>query len=310
MAGAGGRDQRGPMERLVRLAAVLWAAGRVGVETDRLIEIGGYQAADPKDLKTQLLRDLRHLERQGWQVTNVEGAGETGRYHLDTVDNRLRVRLTPEQTAALQRAALAADRVDLLDRLGLAATRPQSAIPVVVAAGSPGPHLDSVLEALRSRCRVEFRYKGSRRIVHPQSLKRSGGTWYLVGVEEGDDEAKYFVVSRMSGVATDAPGTARRVAARPRTTLDPMSWRVDPPTEVRLEVERDFVADVTHLLGEPARVDDAGDEVVHLTYEVTHRAALRDRLYELGLRVRLLGPADVRDEMLTELQSLVGGGAA
>jgi hypothetical protein len=26
--------------------------------------------------------------------------------------------------------------------------------------------------------------------------------------------------------------------------------------------------------------------------------------------VRLLGPADVRDEMLTELQSLVGGGAA
>ncbi len=315
MPGAGGRDQRGPMERLVRLAAVLWAAGRVGVETERLIEIGGYDADSAKDLKTQLLRDLRHLERQGWQITNVEHAGQTARYRMDTVDNRLRVRLTPDQTAALQRAALAADRVDLLDRLGLGAARPQAAVPIVVTPGSPGSHLETVLEALRSRCRVTFRYKGTQRVVHPQSLKRSGGTWYLVGVEQGGDEPKYFVVSRMSGVSVDTPGTARRVAARPRTTLDPMSWQVDPPTDVHLEVDQDFVDDVVHLLGEPTHSEPAGDgddeddRRVRLTYTVTHRAALRDRLYELGLRVRLVGPADVRDELLAELESMTADAA-
>jgi hypothetical protein len=66
------------MERLVRLAAVLWAAGRVRVETDRLIEIGGCEAATAKDLKTQLLRDLRYLERQGWQIECVAEADLAG----------------------------------------------------------------------------------------------------------------------------------------------------------------------------------------------------------------------------------------
>ena len=39
MAAAGGRDQRGPMERLVRIAAVLKVAGERGVSAERLVKV-------------------------------------------------------------------------------------------------------------------------------------------------------------------------------------------------------------------------------------------------------------------------------
>ena len=42
MPGTAGRDQRGPMERLVRLAAVLKAAGADGVSADKLLRAGEY----------------------------------------------------------------------------------------------------------------------------------------------------------------------------------------------------------------------------------------------------------------------------
>ena len=37
---------------------------------------------------------------------------------------------------------------------------------------------------------------------------------------------------------------------------------------------------------------------------MTHRAAFRARLYELGRRVRVLGPDDVRDEIIAELTAI------
>lgn len=48
-----------------------------------------------------------------------------------------------------------------------------------------------------------------------------------------------------------------------------------------------------------------GDEVT-LTVPVTHRAAFRSRLYELGVRVRLVGPSANADELMTALRAASG----
>jgi hypothetical protein len=40
---------------------------------------------------------------------------------------------------------------------------------------------------------------------------------------------------------------------------------------------------------------------------VTNRAALRQRLYELGRRVVLVGPEEIRSELLDDLRELKGG---
>jgi len=40
---------------------------------------------------------------------------------------------------------------------------------------------------------------------------------------------------------------------------------------------------------------------------VTNRAVFRWRVYELGTRVHVVGPEDVRREMLAELESFLAG---
>src|SRR5690606_7962890 len=108
------------------------------------------------------------------------------------------------------------------------------------------------------------------------------------GREDGSDLVKSFVVSRMSEVVADLPGTARRDETSRHTGLHPMTWEIDPPVEVTLHASAEYAADVRRWLLEPASESDLGDGTVELRYLVTNREALRSRLYELGTRVRLV----------------------
>jgi predicted DNA-binding transcriptional regulator YafY len=181
--------------------------------------------------------------------------------------------------------------------------------------------LDTVLRAVRMGSLVRFTYKGTPRVVHPESVRSQNGTWYLRGQEDSaEGEAgrhvpvKAFVVARMSDVTADPPRTARPVPAARHRGLHPMSWEIDPPVEVTLRTTTEHQPDVRRWLGDPADEDvrpstgSGGTEgQVTMRYVVTHRAALRARLYELGRRVVLVGPEDVRSELLAELRELRGG---
>lgn len=295
MAGKRGRDQREPMERLVRMAAVLRAAGDDGVAGERLADVAGFTGEARAD---QLSRELRHLSRQGWQIDNIAAEGAPARYRMRSVDNRLRVRLTPAQQRELQRAVLLADRVDLSQRLGLG-----EAAAADVAADLPqvpdDATLATVLTAVRRRSLLHYRYSGSERVVHPQSVTTQNGKWYLRGREDGSDLVKNFVVGRMSQVRADEPGTATRDPEAPHPGLHPMSWRFDPEVLVELRTSPEYLVDVQRRLGQPVSVEGGDD--VRLVYAVTNRAALRARVYELGPRVSVVGPDEVRQEILDEL---------
>lgn len=297
---ATGRDQRKPMERLVRMAAALRAAGSAGVSGEKLADLAEFHGAGRAD---QVARELRQLNNQGWQIDNIAHRGEPAIYRMTTVDNRLRLRLTTAQQAALRRAALVADRADLADRLGLGEATSEP--PVEVAETPHDPELGVVLQAVREGALLRFRYRGVDRVVHPESVRTQYRTWYLRGVEDGSDQVKSFVVSRMSEVDVEAPGTARPVAVEHHQALHPMHWQVDPPVLVRLRTNREFVPDVHRWLGVPD-TETVQDDTFLLDYTVTHRAALYDRLYELGTRVELLGPDDVRAELLADLDSMAG----
>lgn len=294
-----GRDQSAPMERLVRLIGAL-NQHRKGAPVDLLLKVVAAEGTD-EARRRMLSRDVEHLNNLGYDIRNVAEPGADGVYVMRARDNRLQVHLTAEQRGELLRAAIAAGLEGISAHL---AGDGQPEAPTIPSSG----HLDLVQRGTTRHCRVRFEYKGEPRVVHPARVHSGPSGWYLSGREEGQEVVKEFVVSRMSDVSLDPPGTAETVDETPRPSLDPLSWLQDPPADVVVEMPAEHRLLVENLLGQPRKVTE-DDNGVRMTYVVTNRAVFRWRVYELGTRVRVLGPEDVRREMLAELESFLAGPA-
>ena len=307
MTPAPGRDQSGPMERLVRLIGALTKHPK-GASLSVMLTALGSPDHTPEARRRMLTRDIEALNQLGYDVRNVAEPGADGVYVMRARDNRLQVLLTPEQRGELLRAAIAAGLDHLGGHLGATPTVPaaQSSDPGQSSDSAPST-LDLVQRGTTRHCRIRFTYKGEARLVHPGQVHSGPSGWYLRGREEGGDPpglVKEFVVSRMSEVSLDDPGTAEVLDEVSRPAMDPLSWRADAPTEVVLRVAVEHRLLVENLLGAAADVrEDAGELL--MTYVVTNRSVFRWRVYELGTRVRVVSPDDVREEMLTELQAMV-----
>lgn len=297
-----GRDQVKAMERLARILAVLDAAGVVGATTEQLLEVADYGQAAPED---QLGLDLRNLRKQGWQIDNVAGVGEKGRYRMVSGDNRLRVKLTPTQLAALQRAVILSRRSDLAKRLGVQQGSLPEGVGSNVLPRAESRELSLVFQGVQLGSRLRFTYKGTPRLVHPGSVRFQNYRWYFSGVEDGSDVVKHFIVSEMNEVSLDRPGSAAAVPVVRRIPLHPLRWEIDEPTPVTLRTSSDYVPDVVRWLMAPDSQTEH-DGVVDMTYTVTHRQAFRARVYVLGPRVTIADGGEVYDEMIAELRTMVG----
>ena len=303
MAG-GGRDQLGPIERLVRLLAVLESAGMAGANQQQLLDVARY-GGDHDDQRRALNRELKHLTDAGWDIRNVGDVGGDARYVLRARDTRLRVSLTREQKAELARAATLAGVKDFADLVGdgpqARVTSPRVSDPLVST--SEHPNLTLCIYAASHRCLLQFMYKKRLRLVHPRVVQPGPSGWYLAGCEDGQDVEKNFAVGRMRTLAIDRPGSATVTYDVRHTQLDPLTWLVDPPVDVVVETTDDHVAHVESRLGAPTSRTGTDDRVT-LTIPVTHRAAFRHRLYELGTRVQVLAPEEVRAEIVNDLEAL------
>lgn len=291
------------MQRLARILAKLDDAGVVGATTAELLAVAEYGGTSaPQD---QLSQDLRNLRKQGWQIENLNPPHEPGRYRMVSGDNRLQVKLSAAQRAALQRAVLVAERTDLAKRLGVRPAAVAEGIGSIKIRKQKGDKLSLALQSVQLRSRIRFTYKGTARLVHPGTVRFQNYKWYFSGVEDGSDVLKHFVVSEMGDLSLDRPGSATEVPSVRRIPLHPLRWEVDEPGRVTLRTTRDFVPDVIRWLNEPDSQLERGDEV-ELTYTVTHRQAFRARLYVLGPRVSIAQGAELYDELLSELRAMAG----
>jgi predicted DNA-binding transcriptional regulator YafY len=321
MARAAGRDQTAPMERLVRLIGAL-TAHPDGAPAELLLTaveppdeaLRGSAAESHDEARRKMLsRDLEHLNALGYDVRNVAEVGSEGRYVMRARDNRLQVSLSAQQRGELLRAALAAGLEDMARHLGNGGAGAgveggvdEGDSPLAVRTGRSAA-LDLVQRATARRCRVRFTYKGESRSVDPSRVHSGPSGWYLSGRETGRALVKEFVVSRMSDVELDPPGSAPAFDEPVRPSLDPLSWEVDPAVDVVLGLAAEHRVLVENLLGPAASVAEAENGELLLGYRVTNRRVLRNRVYELGTRVRVVSPAVVRDEILAELRSFVAG---
>jgi predicted DNA-binding transcriptional regulator YafY len=298
MASQPGRDQVPAMERLVRLLTVLTSSVH-GAPLQTILDNVAPGPGTVEAKRRNVDRDIGHLNALGYDIRNVAPQGSDGIYRIFAHDNRLRVHLSAPQRAELLRAALLTGRGDLAVQLS-------DEPPPRVADGTGGgalPQLDLVLRAAARHCRARFTYKGKRRLVHPDRVHSGPSGWYLTGREDG--AAKEFVVSRMSDVTIEAPGSAAPGTEVARPSLDPLNWQQDPATEVTLQCDAANLPLVEQVLGSPDSLGPSRDGVTRATYVVTNREVFRWRLYELGPRVTVVGPAEIRDEIVRELQAVV-----
>ncbi|HQR79706.1 MAG TPA: WYL domain-containing protein [Actinomycetota bacterium] len=258
-------------QRLLDIALALTAAGRVGLTTTTLMARVGYREDDVS--KRAMMRDLDDLRAAGLIIDNEADPGEDARYVLRPGDLRMRVEFTAEQRTAL-----------------LAALAAASAHGTVAVERRPLPvDLDRVREAVRARCVMYFDYNGKARQVDPLSWQWSGHDLVVTGWERSTQMLKSFAVVRMTGLELGPPDSANLPADVRRPGLDPITWEVDPPLRAVLNCPG-FTDDTLALVGGEV----AGDEV-HVT--VTNRLIFLARVVELGSRVRLTAPQELRDEL-------------
>lgn len=276
----GGEHPLETLERLIRLLAVLEAAGSRGVRRDRLVGLAD-SAATVDDSRRLLARDIGELNRAGWEIITV-GSRSGSRHVLTACGARVGLQFDREQEAALLAAV----------RSARFTARDESAV---------GPFADCI-RAVGSRAPLSFEYRGRRRRVAPVAVQPGPAGWYLVGREDSRAD-RHFPIRRMRAVEVGAAGTATVHDAVPRSGDDPLSWSVDPPEEVKVRTAEAFAGEVEQTLGRAMRREYASGEVV-LTIAVTHQAAFRQRLYGLGGRVQVVAPERVRASIVAELSQL------
>jgi predicted DNA-binding transcriptional regulator YafY len=298
-----GRDQFVPLTRLVRILTLLSEASPGWVNRDRMIEQLGYGSATLPDQRDQLRREVNHLTDVGWsiQIDNPEGGGATTRLRLIDRDPRLATLLSDAEKAQLARAVRAADRDPQEFGLSHAASAPS--LPVSLW-DSQAARLEAVLHALHHRCPLHVRYNDCDRELSIDRVRQTGSGRWLVIAHDGGTQ-KQFRLDRFQRLSVGAPGTGS--PPQPDTTdPDPLTIRDGSPTDAVVVTSQQHESHVVRELGEPSRRSETSDGV-ELTIRVINRRLWRMRLYQLGGRVRLIGPQELRDEVRAELQALAAG---
>jgi predicted DNA-binding transcriptional regulator YafY len=217
--------------------------------------------------------------------------------------------LAPDELAALHLAASAVrldggHGMEALWKLGGEVSGPVSA-PV---ASLPGADvLAPLFGAVSERRAVAFDYRGRRRTLDPYGLSFRNGHWYVSGRDHDRDDVRQFRLDRIDGdvEAVGPPG-----AFAPTATGDqPPPWRMgdEEPVTATLLVDAGQAGWAIGQVGADAVHERQADGSVLLELPVTNRAALRSFVLGFLDHAEVIGPKDVRDEMIAWLETVAAG---
>jgi predicted DNA-binding transcriptional regulator YafY len=295
------------LARLGRILGLL-RAHPAGLTTEELLERVGYGDAPRASRLRTLNRDLAALAQDGWRIDTLPTANTPARRVLRTVDNRFATLFTDAERAQLARAAACAGP-GIADALAEDLGR-WAEPPVFVATGVDGLGRLAVCQAaVADRCTVTFAYNGTDRLVFPIGVLLRAGGWYLRALDTGDNKVKQFSIDRMRHLRKGPPGTSPAI---PDTGAPPV-WdqlrnRVHDPITVAVDTTEEFLPSALSALAAWGHelVGSPDPDRIRVQVPVTNTNALLVRLVELGTRVWLVGPEEVREALRTRLLE-VGG---
>lgn len=264
-------------------------------------------------------RDKRVLRQEGVPLTE-----EGGRYRIRPQDYYLpELDLTPDERVALNVAVAAVSvspeegRSAIRKLGGAEVAEPLSSSEPAVPVGArlvdlPAlPALPVLHAAIRDRAVVGFAYKGEARRVEPYGLLFRDGHWYLAGTDLGRAARRTFRVDRIEGAVEVRSAGAFEPPASfdPAEALAPQPWLLggDEIVTALVVVDGVLAGKVSAELGEEAVREQRPDGSTVFAFAVTNTAAFRGWLLGLGTHAEVVGPADLRAEVVAWLESVAGG---
>ncbi|MGH9000903.1 MAG: helix-turn-helix transcriptional regulator, partial [Acidimicrobiia bacterium] len=308
------------LERLTNLVAVLLESGRALVLEEIVERVPGYPE-ERDSYRRQFERDKATLREVGVPISleAVHPFEQEMGYRIHRRDYELApLDLTDDERVALHLAVTAVRLADgggsegrnaLLKLGGLegSAAVPLAALPSV-------PALGFLFDALRRRAPVTFGYRDATRRLHPYGMLFRNGHWYAVGHDVDRDATRAFRVDRFEGVPEVGPAhTFRRPDEfDPGQALRDEPWRFgdEEPADATVRVAAEQAGWVEAELGEAAVVERGDDGSVTVRMAVTNRAAFRSFVLGLLEHAEVLGPAELRQDMVRWLEAMAGGKAA
>ncbi|MDQ4070365.1 MAG: WYL domain-containing protein [Actinomycetota bacterium] len=310
------------LERLINLVAALLHASRPLTAEELRSRLPGY-AEDHAAFRRAFERDKEALRDLGIPVVvePVDPAGQPGvvgyripkeQYYLEDPG------LAPDELAALHLAASAvrlegASGVEALWKLGgevkdLGPSAASSGMggPVPAVAALPGAaHLAPVFAAISARRRIRFAYRGRTRQVDPWRLSFRTGHWYLVGFEHDAGEERMFRLDRLES-DVEASGEEAAFERPPHVGGQPPPWEMgsDEPVVARLLVDPSQAPWAAGHVGPEAVEEWQPDGSVVLAVRVTNRDAFRSFVLGFLDHAEVLGPQELRNDMIEWLESL------
>jgi proteasome accessory factor B len=302
------------LERLLKLTALLLETPRPLAASEIRERLGMYPE-DGDAFRRSFERDKVDLREMGVPIDVADVPGVVpavegyripkDRYYLRDPE------LTTDELAALRLAAslvrlegLSA-REGLLKLGGLVGGEDDDALGVGVSA-VPGADVAPLFAAIAAQTPVRFTYRGVERTVDPYRLDFQRGRWYLGGFDHVRDEERVFRLDRFETPVEPLPGPRfeRPATAVPGSPMAPWEHGDAAPLDARVLVDSAQAPWVTQHLGPGAVVEDRADGSVVVSMTVTDRRAFRSFVLSFLDHAEVLGPPELRDDIVSWLEAL------
>jgi predicted DNA-binding transcriptional regulator YafY len=294
-----------PLERRLELLMLLRESRPL--TRAQIMERTGAYGDDPERGRATFERDKRALRELGVPITTVIAEGDEGatRYTVETDDYDLPpLALEPDEHLALVMAAAMVDLDRRWDDVALRKLGGGEVVGAGVRAALPAlDALPALQHAVAVRAPARFTYRDRAREVAARALVFRSGRWYLVA-DEGEARKTFRVDRIQDEVELGDAHTVPEVEGDPieALTVDPMQLERDDEVTARVLIDGHHAEREARRAGVEV-VERRGDGCV-LAVRVINRDAFRTWVLGLGAAAEVLGPPELRGEMVAWLREL------